>query len=191
MSALEEVVADDGMPLHYGAPSAEKIPATLPDKSLPALACQYPGTARAAIEFTPLSLYTYCSSSDTNHCAAHSNHYHAHPYQLLPHHHTNHCSSQPRTAAECRVCTAWPGDIITLKETHHQGFMLADGFNNPELIFAKMPTADIRASCALPARSLLRVASRSRTGRCCISQAASGKSCGSSTTSTRRSCRKP
>jgi hypothetical protein len=56
--------------------------------------------------------------------------------------------SAPAPAAPAPTLTigvaSCPGDIITLYDSHHQGYMLADGFNNPELIFAKMPTADIR-----------------------------------------------
>lgn len=37
------------------------------------------------------------------------------------------------------LCT---GDVITLYDTHHQGYMLADGFNNPEIVFQKMATPD-------------------------------------------------
>lgn len=128
-----------------------------------------------------------------------------------------HCPPAPPPAAPVLTLTVGVasclGDIITLYDTHHQGYMLADGFNNPELIFAKMPTADIRAyphardlrppryegvrsarvaarpwrrHTALPRRAA--ACPRALMHRCsCASQAASGRSCGSSTTSTRRS----
>jgi hypothetical protein len=40
------------------------------------------------------------------------------------------------------LAAACTGDVITLFDTHHQGYMVADGFNNPELVFQKMATPD-------------------------------------------------
>ena len=126
----------DAAALRFVCP--RQITGTLPTNHCELLSrVEMPGTAPAAIEITANSPYKSMQLL---------------PCKSEPHHHAYCCSSQLRTAASASganalnvACAPYPGDIITLKETHHQGFMLADGFNNPELIFAKMPSADIRA----------------------------------------------